>query len=31
MIKGYDLHVDTEGAEEAIEAFEMMVKLSKKK
>jgi hypothetical protein len=31
LIKGYDLHIKTEGTDEAIEAFNMMEKLSKKK
>jgi hypothetical protein len=31
LIEGYDLNIKTEGADEAIEAFDTMIKLSKKK
>jgi hypothetical protein len=31
LIEGYDLNIKTEGTDEAIEAFQMMEKLSKKK
>ena len=31
LIEGYDLNIKTEGANEAIEAFDTMIKLSKKK